>query len=218
MPVGGEAVFRLMARNDGDAPGTGVEVHDSLPAGLTPVAAPAGCTIAGQDVVCRIDQLGPGEQRAFDVHARAEPSAAGQTLTNRGTVTALAADPESRQRHQRGTVEVAPSLAAPPRVRCSGQHGMPVGTALHDPDPRARRTAHPLRRGPLAGRRVAVMRRRSDRRLVAMIDLRGRPLGTYKVVITARLRDGRRLRWVRSYRTCAAGLPPSNRLDDRHAL
>ena len=37
VPVGGEAVFRLVARNDGDAPGTGVEVRDTLPAGLTPV-------------------------------------------------------------------------------------------------------------------------------------------------------------------------------------
>jgi hypothetical protein len=70
----------------------------------------------------------------------------------------------------------------------------------------------------IAGHRVATMRRRSDHRLVAVIDLRGQPPGTYKAVITARLRDGRRLRWVRSYRTCATKLPPSNRLDDPRAL
>jgi hypothetical protein len=38
------------------------------------------------------------------------------------------------------------------------------------------------------------------------------------VVIKARLRNGRRVRWVRSYRTCLGQLPPSNRLDDPHAL
>ena len=95
---------------------------------------------------------------------------------------------------------------------------MPVGTALQI---RIREHRARLIRSAevrIAGRRVAIMRRRSDHRLVAVIDLRGQPRGTYKVVITARLRDGRRLRWVRSYRTCAQKLPPSNRLDDPRAL
>ena len=70
----------------------------------------------------------------------------------------------------------------------------------------------------LGGRRITVKRRRSDGRLVAVIDLRGLPKGTYRVVITARLRDGRRVRWVRSYRTCMGVLPPSNRLDHPRAL
>jgi CSLREA domain-containing protein len=68
------------------------------------------------------------------------------------------------------------------------------------------------------GRRVAVVRRRSDHRLVAVVDLRGLPKGTYRVVITARLRNGNRARWVRSYRTCIEPLPPSNHLDDPRAL
>ena len=69
------------------------------------------------------------------------------------------------------------------------------------------------------GRRVAVVRRRSDRRLVAVVDLRGLPKGTYRVVIRARLRNGDRARWVRSYRTCLDRvLPPSNDLDDPRAL
>ena len=44
------------------------------------------------------------------------------------------------------------------------------------------------------GRRVAVVRRRSDHRLVAVVDLRGLPKGTYRVVIRARLRNGDRAR------------------------
>jgi hypothetical protein len=68
------------------------------------------------------------------------------------------------------------------------------------------------------GRRVAVIRRRSDHRLIAVVDLRGLPKGTYRVVIKARLRNGHRARWVRSYRTCIGPLPPSNDLDDPRAL
>jgi CSLREA domain-containing protein len=68
------------------------------------------------------------------------------------------------------------------------------------------------------GRRVAVLRRRSDRRLVAVVDLRSLPQDTYRVVIKARLRNGRSARWVRSYRTCIGRLPPSNDLDNPRAL
>jgi CSLREA domain-containing protein len=67
-------------------------------------------------------------------------------------------------------------------------------------------------------RRVAVVRRRSDHRLVAVVDLRGLPKDTYRVVIKARLRNGHRARWVRSYRTCIGPLPPSNHLDNPRAL
>jgi hypothetical protein len=68
------------------------------------------------------------------------------------------------------------------------------------------------------GRRVAVARRRSDNRLVAVVDLRRLPKGTYRVVLKARLRNGRRARWVRSYRTCIRALPPSNDLGNPRAL
>jgi hypothetical protein len=68
------------------------------------------------------------------------------------------------------------------------------------------------------GRRIDVERRRSDHRLVIIVDLRGRRRGTYHVEIIAHLRNGRRERWARAYRTCTTTLPPSNRLGDPHAL
>ena len=221
VPVGGEVLFRLVARNWDDpeaVPGTGIEVRDTLPAGLTPVAAGAGCTIDGQQVVCRIDELGPGEQRAFEVRARAEPSAAGQTLTNRGTVTVLAADPDPDDDTSDVSVTVGPlpAAASPPPVQvvteCRSKRRIVI---------RVRERAARLVRSAtirVDGRRIKVKRRRSDGRLVAVIDLRGLPKDTYRVVITARLRDGRRVRWVRSYRTCIGALPPSNRLDNPRAL
>lgn len=65
---------------------------------------------------------------------------------------------------------------------------------------------------------IKVMRRDADRRLVAEIDLRGQPRDTYRFEIRARLRDGRLVRYVRSYRTCAQKLPDSNRLPDPGSL
>jgi Domain of unknown function DUF11 len=197
-------------------PGTGIEVRDTLPVGLTPVAA-AGCAIAGQDVVCRIDQLGPGEERAFEVRARAEPSAAGRTLTNRGTVTALAADPVPGNDASEATVTIGPLVSASPppiQVETACRSKRRIVIRIRERAARLVRSAK-IR---LGGRRITVRRRRSDDRLVAVIDLRGLPKGTYRVVITARLRDGRLVRWVRSYRTCMGVLPPSNRLDHPRAL
>ena len=55
--VGAEAAFQLVVSNNGDVPATDVVARDTLPAGLTPLAPPAGCAVEGQDVVCRIDSL-----------------------------------------------------------------------------------------------------------------------------------------------------------------
>jgi hypothetical protein len=51
----------------------------------------------------------------------------------------------------------------------------------------------------VAGRRVAVRR---GRRLRSRVDLRGLPRGTFRVRIDGRDRHGRRLRSIRTYRTC----------------
>ena len=90
--VGGEVAFELVVANDGDAPATDVVARDTLPAGLAPLAPPAGCELDGQDVVCRVDRLGPGETRSFAIGARADPAAAGRTLTNHATVTSAVGD------------------------------------------------------------------------------------------------------------------------------
>ena len=70
----------------------------------------------------------------------------------------------------------------------------------------------------VAGKRVAIMKRRSDDRWVARVDLRGRPPGRYTVELRATLRDGRKLSWTRAYRTCTWKLAPSNKLSDPGAL
>ena len=225
VPVGGEVTFRLLASNEGDAPGTGIEVRDTMPVGLTPVAAGPDCTISGQDVVCDVDELGPDDERAFEVRARAERSAAGQTLTNRGTVTALAADPQPANDASEAPVTIGPlpTVPSPPTTQ---PQPAPVQVVTECRSKRRivirvrERAARLVRSATirLSGREIKVKRRRSDGRLIAVIDLRGLPKGTYRVVITVRLLDGRRARWVRSYRTCMGVLPPSNRLDHPRAL
>jgi hypothetical protein len=49
------------------------------------------------------------------------------------------------------------------------------------------------------GRRVRTI---TGRRLRVPVDLRGLPRGRYRVELVARMRSGRLLRDVRSYRTC----------------
>ena len=88
LPVGQETTFRLVVTNDGTVATTGVRVTDELPAGLTPVGLPAGCTANGQTVTCDVATLGPGRRRDLR-HTRAR----------RGPRRRADAD-ESRHRHK----------------------------------------------------------------------------------------------------------------------
>ena len=90
--VGGTATFRLVASNSGTVAATNVLVTDPLPAGLTPVALPAGCAAAGQTVTCDAGTITPGGDKTFDIEVRAEVAAAEKTLTNLATVAS--ADPD----------------------------------------------------------------------------------------------------------------------------
>ena len=78
-------------RNNGSPDATGVVVVDDFPVGLTPVEVPSDCTMAGQSVTCTV----PEALNQFDppfiilVRARAELAAAGRTLTNTATATAV---------------------------------------------------------------------------------------------------------------------------------
>ena len=104
-----------MVSNNGDVPATDVVARDTLPAGLTPLAPPAGCAIEGQDVVCRVDSLPEGEQRSFEIRARAEAGAAGQTLTNRATVASSVGDADGDPADNQASADVTVSPARRPR-------------------------------------------------------------------------------------------------------
>ena len=110
----------------------------------------------------------------------------------------------------------APTPMPPPPVTvqstCQSQRAFEI--RLRERRGRVVRSASVL----VAGKRVAVMRRRSDGRWVARVDLRGQPAGRYTVELRATLRGGRKLVWTRAYRTCTWKLAPSNKLSDPGAL
>jgi len=211
-----------------------VIVRDVLPAGLTFVDDTASaCSAAGQAVTCALGALTAGASRELGVDVRVDPSLAGQNGAQQRKRRVRARRPHARSAEvvpssnfdaadlvvapievASPTAPVLPASAPPPQISTQCQSQRRFTIRLRE------RHAGEVRSALVRvnGHRVAVLRRRSDRRLVAVVDLRGRPQGTYKVELTARLRNGRQARWVRSYRTCTGDLPPSNRLLDPHAL
>jgi CSLREA domain-containing protein len=212
-PAGGgfNNTFSLI-ENPGDAPLIGSQPITGVDPQLGPLADNGGPTetMLPADTSRAIDQ---GLAQGLTTDQRGQPRTInlGRPLPAGGDATDI------------GAVE-RPSSPPPPVVVTTPQPAVVVTTRCKS---RRRFTIRLIeRRGRLIrsaevfvrGRRVAVMRRRSDGRLVAVVNLRGLPIGTYRVVLKARLRNGQRARWVRSYRTCIEPLPPSNDLDNRRAL
>jgi uncharacterized repeat protein (TIGR01451 family) len=228
--AGGNVTFGLDLINNGPTDAQDVAVTDTLPAGVTFVSASPGCTASGQTVTCTQESLAAGVSAAFQIIARLAVGTAGAELTNAAQASTSTPDPiDSNDRDVTTVIPVAPPTTVqpmpPPPAAAPPQPGVDVVTRCRS----RRRFAIRIREHGgqrlvrsaqvrVNGRRVAVMRRRSDDRLVAVVDLRGLPRGTYHVRIVARLRNGGRAQWVRSYRTCNRKLPPSNRLGHPRAL
>ncbi len=201
-----------------------------------PVRVIGACSAAGRDVTCALGAVDSGASRELGLDVRVDRSLAGRTVRNAATVASEPGDPTLRPE------EVVPSSNAdaddlvvaplpPPEPTPTPTPAPPAAT---QPAPvqvitqcrsRRRFTIRLRERGGrvvrsatvrVDGRKIAVKRR--GRRLVAVIDLRGAAPGTYRAVIRARLKGGKRVRWVRSYRTCLGGHPPSNRLGNPRAL
>ena len=90
--VGDVATFRFAISNSGTVAATNVVVTDTLPDGLEALDLPPGCEAAGQVVTCTLATLPPASALTIDVNARADASAAGQTLTNRASIRSDEAD------------------------------------------------------------------------------------------------------------------------------
>ncbi|MEO8084757.1 MAG: hypothetical protein ABI780_13115, partial [Ardenticatenales bacterium] len=86
--------YTITARNNGPSDAAGVQVLDTLPAGVAFVADQDDCTAAGQNVTCNLGTLLVGQTVQFDVEVAVAPSVADNlTLTNNARVTATTADP-----------------------------------------------------------------------------------------------------------------------------
>ncbi|MBB4660608.1 DUF11 domain-containing protein [Conexibacter arvalis] len=91
---GGEETYTLTVTNAGPSRATSVRVEDRLPAGLSFVAAGAGCGVVGATVTCAVDSLDSGATRTFEVSVRVATAAVTCTqLTNAATVASDTPDP-----------------------------------------------------------------------------------------------------------------------------
>ena len=112
-PVPGAIVhFTLALINHGPTSAAGVEVTDTLPAGLEPVSA-SGCAITGATVTCPAGTIAAAATRTFVIDARVAPGAAGQTLTNVATATSTTPDPVPNNGADAATISVGPAATVP---------------------------------------------------------------------------------------------------------
>ena len=193
---------------------------------------------------CVIPQMEVGGVRTITIRTRVAAGTAGRTLTNVGAASPDAAETNTANNAQNASVLVVEAPPEPTPTPTPEPTPSPTPEPTPVPQPAAPAPTPPPvtvetacrsqrvfevrfreRRGRVIrtarvvfnGRRIPV-RRRADGRWIAQIDLRGLPAGSYAVNLQATLRNGQRLRWTRSYRTCSTKLPPSNRLSDRDAL
>ncbi|MDO8189430.1 hypothetical protein Q5424_25940 [Conexibacter sp. JD483] len=107
--AGGRIVWQLTVRNDGPDDATGVTVTDRLPAGVTEVAAPAGCTVAGGEVSCAVGALASGDTVELEIGATVPVALGSATLVNNASVTGNELEPDLSDNSSEATTTVGPA-------------------------------------------------------------------------------------------------------------
>jgi uncharacterized repeat protein (TIGR01451 family) len=104
--------YRISVTNAGPSSAADVTVTDPLPAPLTFVSSPSGCTAAGQQVTCTRALVAPGTTATFDLLVRLDPAYTGDgsDLVNTASVTSTTPDATP------GNDQPAPALPPPIRV------------------------------------------------------------------------------------------------------
>ena len=93
--AGGVVSWDLRADNSGPSAAVGVVITDTLPAGLTDISVPAGCTLDVLTVTCPVGTLDSGDTSATFTIAATVPltMADGTLITNTAAVTSTTPDP-----------------------------------------------------------------------------------------------------------------------------
>ena len=93
--AGGVVSWDLRADNSGPSAAVGVVITDTLPAGLTGILVPVGCTLDLLTVTCPVGTLDSGDTSATFTIAATVPltMADGTLITNTAVVTATTPDP-----------------------------------------------------------------------------------------------------------------------------
>jgi uncharacterized repeat protein (TIGR01451 family) len=107
LPAAGTTfTYIVSASNAGPSDAASVVVTDTLPAALTFVSSPDGCTAAGQTVTCTVATLAAGSRADFRVIVALSPSTPPGPLTNTATTTGAVSDPDPTNNIGSSTVTV----------------------------------------------------------------------------------------------------------------
>jgi uncharacterized repeat protein (TIGR01451 family) len=119
--------YTIEVVNNGPDDATGVEVEDTLPAGVTFVSASAGCVEAAGVVTCDVGDLAVDETVTIEIVVTA-PATAGD-LVNTVDVVGIEADPDVTNNEATATTTVA----LPPEVDLSVTKEGPLQVTVGDP-------------------------------------------------------------------------------------
>jgi len=107
--AGEGVVYTLTVVNNGLSAATGVDVADTLPAGLVPATAVPNvgtCSVSGQAVSCSLGTLEPGTPVTIRVAATTSPGTPAGDYANNASVTSTTADPTPGNNSDSVSVEV----------------------------------------------------------------------------------------------------------------
>ncbi|MEN0013574.1 MAG: isopeptide-forming domain-containing fimbrial protein, partial [Solirubrobacteraceae bacterium] len=105
--IGDTITWTVTAKNLGASTATGVTVTDTIPAGVTLLPLPAGCSQVGAQVVCPIASLASGASQVFTLKATVDRAAAETPLQNVAQITGAEFDPDTSNNSTNVTTTVA---------------------------------------------------------------------------------------------------------------
>lgn len=106
--AGGTGELTFGITNNGPSTATGTTMAITLPAGLTPITVPAGCTTSGQVVTCSLGTIANGGTGSVTITARAATDLVEATRTTSVTVASDVPDPVTTN-----NTDIAPLVAGP---------------------------------------------------------------------------------------------------------
>lgn len=111
---GATFTYRLVVTNNGPSNAVNVTAADTLPAQVSFVTSPSGCTVAGQSVSCGpVATLAPSTSQTFDIVVRLNPSytGTGADISNVATTTSDTTDPNAA--NNTSSAVLPPTVNAP---------------------------------------------------------------------------------------------------------
>ncbi|MCX6371257.1 MAG: hypothetical protein NTZ58_08405 [Solirubrobacterales bacterium] len=106
--AGDDGEFVFTTTNNGPTAAANSQLIATIPAQMTPIAAPAGCTISGQAVTCALGTIANGASAVTTIRVRVSDSADNAQKTVTASVSTSVDDPVSSN-----NTDMTPLVAAP---------------------------------------------------------------------------------------------------------